>query len=127
MLESYGPPTHPVVSRSRLALEIAAELVGADGWPYQRAHIDLRQSDFDETGFGLIGSGSPDGITEVSEGGAGLAMINPSAVLTMAHRGTGPFGSPLPVRVIAVLPSYDQTTLGVMERTGLRSFADLRE
>jgi TRAP-type uncharacterized transport system substrate-binding protein len=127
MLESYGPPTHPVLSRSRLALEIAAELVGSDGWPYQRAHIDLRQSDFDETGFGLIGSGSPDGITGVSEGGAGLAMINPSAVLTMAHRGTGPFGLPLPVRVIAVLPSYDQITLGVMERTGLRSFADLRE
>ena len=58
MLESYGPPTPPVFSRSRLALEIAAELVGTDGWPYLRAHIDLRQSDFDEAGFGLFGSGS---------------------------------------------------------------------
>ncbi len=54
-------------------------------------------------------------------------MINPSAMLTMAYRGTGPFTRPLPVRVIAVLPSYDQITLGVMERTGLRSFADIRE
>ena len=127
MLESYGPPTPPVFSRSRLALEIAAELVGTNGWPYLRAHVDLRQSDFDDTGFGLIGSGSPDGIDEVAQGRAGLAMINPSAVLTMAYRGTGPFTRPLPVRVIAVLPSYDQITLGVMERTGLRSFADIRE
>ena len=127
MLESYGPPTPPVLSRSRLALEIAAELVGTDGWPYLRAHVDLRQSDFDEAGFGLFGSGSPEGIDEVAQGRAGLAMINPSAMLTMAYRGTGPFTKPLPVRVIAVLPSYDQITLGVMERTGLRSFADIRE
>ena len=127
MLESYGPPTPPVFSRSRLALEIAAELVGTDGWPYLRAHIDLRQSDFDEAGFGLFGSGSPEGIDEVAQGRAGLAMINPSAMLTMAYRGTGPFTRPLPVRVIAVLPSYDQITLGVMERTGLRSFADIHE
>ena len=127
MLESYGPPTPPVFSRSRLALEIATELVGTEGWPYLRAHVDLRQSDFDETGFRLIGSGSADGIIEVAEGRAGLAMINPSAVLTMAYRGTGPFSRPLPVRVIAVLPSYDQITIGVMERTGLRSFADIRE
>ena len=127
MPESYGPSTPPVFSRSRLALEVAAELVGADGWPYLRAHIDLRQNDFDETGFGLFGSGSADGITVVSEGRAGLAMLNPSALLTMAYRGAGPFDAPLPVRVIAVLPSYDQITLGVMERTGLRSFADIKE
>ena len=97
MPESYGPSTPPVFSRSRLALEVAAELVGADGWPYLRAHISLRHSDFDETGFGLFGSGTPDGITKVSEGGVGLAMINPSAVLTMAYRGAGPFDAPLPV------------------------------
>ena len=36
MPESYGPSTPPVFSRSRLALEVAAELVGTDGWPYLR-------------------------------------------------------------------------------------------
>ena len=127
MLESYGPFTPPVLTRSRVALEMASELAGMDGWPYLRAHVDLRQSDFDETGFRLIGSGSADGVAEVGEGRAGLAMINPSVVLTMGYRGTGPFESPLPVRVISVLPSYDQITLGVMERTGLRSFDDIRE
>jgi TRAP-type uncharacterized transport system substrate-binding protein len=75
----------------------------------------------------LFGSGSPDGIEAVAEGRAGLAMINPSAVLTMAYRGTGPYDTPLPVSVISVLPSYDQIVLGVMERTGLRTFDDIRD
>lgn len=127
MLESYGPSTPPVLSRSLMALELAAELVSHDTWPYLRAHVDLRARDFDTTGFTLFGSGSPDGIEEVAAGRAGLAMINPSAVLTMAYRGTGPFEKPLPVSVISILPSYDQIVLGVTERTGLRSFDDIRE
>lgn len=126
MLESYGPPTPPVLSRSRMALELASELVGTKEWPFLRAHVELRERDFDTTGFTLFGSGSPDGIDEVAAGRAGLAMINPSAVLTMAYRGTGPFAKPLPVRVISILPSYDQIVLGVAERTGLRSFDDIR-
>jgi hypothetical protein len=100
MLESYGPPTPPALSRSRVALELAAELVGTQGWPYLRAHIELRERDFDQTGFGLFGSGSPDGIDEVAAGRSGLAMINPSAVLSMAYRGTGPYTAPLLVRII---------------------------
>ena len=127
MLESYGPPTPPVLSRSRIALELASALVGDADWPFLRAHVELRARDFDTTGFALFGSGSPDGIDEVSAGRAGLAMINPSAVLTMAHRGTGPYGQALPVRVITVLPSYDQIVLGVMEHTGITSFDDIRD
>ena len=127
MTQSSGARTPPVLSRSRMALELAAELVGTAGWPYLRAHIELRESDFDRSGFGLFGSGSPDGIDLVASGGAGLAMINPSAVLTMAYRGTGPFERPLPVRVITVLPSYDQIAFGVAEKTGLRTLADLAE
>lgn len=126
-MESYGLNTPPVLRRSRMALEIAAELAGTQGWPYLRAHIDLRARDFEEEGFTLFGSGSPDGIDDVASGKAGLAMINPSAMLSMAYRGTGPYAKPLPVRVISVLPSYDQIVLGVMERTGLTSFSDIRE
>jgi TRAP-type uncharacterized transport system substrate-binding protein len=127
MMDSYGPNTPPVLSRSKVALEIAAELIGTQGWPYLRAHVDLRERDFDESGFGIFGSGSPDGIDLVGSGGSALAMINPSAMLTMAYRGTGPYLAPLPVRVVSILPSYDQIVLGVMERTGLRSFSDIRE
>ena len=127
MTQSSGARTPPVLSRSRMALELAAELVGTTGWPYVRAHIELRERDFDQAGFALFGSGSPEGIDRVAAGKAGLAMINPSAMLTMAHRGTGPFEQPLPVRAITVLPSYDQITFGVAEHTGLRTLADLAE
>jgi TRAP-type uncharacterized transport system substrate-binding protein len=127
MLESYGPPTPPVLSRSKVALELAAELVGKQGWPYLRAHVDLREKDFDESGFGIFGSGSPDGIDRVASGRSHIAMINPSAMLSMAYRGTGPYSKPLPVRVISMLPSFDQIVLGVMEGTGLTSFDDIRE
>ena len=106
MLESYGPPTPPVLSRSRVALEFGAELVGTQGWPYLRAHIELRERDFDQTGFGLFGSGSPDGINEVAPGRSGLAMIHPSAVLSIAYRGTGPYTAPAMARIISVLPSF---------------------
>jgi hypothetical protein len=63
---SNNPP--PVFIRSRLVLEVAAELVGMDGWPYLRAHIDLRARNFDEEGFRMFGSGSPDGIDLVGSG-----------------------------------------------------------
>ena len=81
----------PAVARSKLALELAAELVGMDGWPHLRAQILMKTQDFDPSGFSIYGSGQPDGIEQVARGEAQLAMINPSAVLTMAYRGTGPF------------------------------------
>jgi TRAP-type uncharacterized transport system substrate-binding protein len=127
MPESYGPGSPPVLVRSKVALELAAELIGTQRWPFLRAHVDLRHQDFDHSGFGIFGSGSPDGIDQVAAGQSGLAMINPSAVLAMAYRGTGPYSKPLPVRTIAVIPSFDQIVLGVMEHTGLTSFADILE
>ena len=118
-----NPP--PVFIRSRLALELAAELVGVGDWPYLRAHIELRARDFDEEGFGIFGSGSPEGIELVATRQVAIAMINPSPMLTMAYRGTGPFTEALPVRAISVSPSYDQIVLGVTEATGITSFYDI--
>ena len=115
----------PAVARSKLALELAAELVGMDGWPHLRAQILLKTQDFDPSGFSIYGSGQPDGIEQVARGEAQLAMINPSAVLTMAYRGTGPFDQALGVRAISVIPSYDQIAFAVTEATGLRSLADV--
>ncbi len=115
----------PAVTRSKLALELAAELVGMDGWPHLRAQVLLKTQDFDPSGFSLYGSGQPDGIEQVARGESQLAIINPSAVLTMAHRGTGFFERALDVRAITVLPSYDQIAFAVTEATGLRSLADV--
>jgi TRAP-type uncharacterized transport system substrate-binding protein len=117
------PP--PVFIRSRLALEVAAELVGTAEWPYLRAHVDLRARDFDSEGFSIFGTGSPDGIDLVGSGDVAMAMINPSAMLTMAYRGKGPYAKPIDVRAITVSPSYDQIALGVLESTGITSFDDI--
>ena len=115
----------PAVARSKLALELAAELVGMEGWPHLRAQVLLKTQDFDPAGFSLYGSGQPDGIEQVARGESQLAMINPSAMLTMAYRGTGPFERALGVRAISVIPSYDQIAFAVTEATGLRSLADV--
>lgn len=61
----------------------------------------------------------------VVRGEVDLAAINPSAYLTMAYRGTGLFREPLPVRVIAVMPTWDRMFFAVSERTGLSSLADI--
>src|SRR6266540_176694 len=44
-------------------------------------------------------NGDYDLANAVARGELDLAAINPSAYLTMAHRGTGPFPQPLPLRV----------------------------
>src|SRR5207244_8840696 len=56
-----------------------------------------------------------------------LAAINPAAYLSMAHRGTGPFSTPLPVRAIAVMPSWDRMAFAVAARCGIGSLAEIRD
>ncbi len=72
-------------------------------------------------------TGTPDLAFAVARGEIDVAAINPSAFLTMAHRGTGPFPQPLPLRAIAVMPSWDRMAFAVSERTGLTSLGDLRD
>src|SRR3954449_1129827 len=59
-------------------------------------------------------------------GGVGLAFVNPSALLTQAYRGVGLFRTPLPVRIVAVYPSWDRFVFMVHPRTGIRSLADIK-
>ncbi|HEY7248796.1 MAG TPA: TAXI family TRAP transporter solute-binding subunit, partial [Xanthobacteraceae bacterium] len=51
---------------------------------------------------------------------------NPSALLTQAYRGVGLFDKPLPVRIVAVYPSWDRFVFMVHPRTGIRSLADIK-
>ena len=64
-------------------------------------------------------------IIAVGEGKYSLAWVNPSVLLTMAYRGTGPFPKPLPVRTIAVFPSYDVIGFAVRASTGITSLAQI--
>lgn len=61
----------------------------------------------------------------VANGDVDLGALNPSAYLTMAYRGTGPYPEPLPLRAIAVMPTWDRMFLAVLENTGLTSLADI--
>lgn len=63
----------------------------------------------------------------VARGDVDLATINPSAYLTMAYRGTGPYRDGLPLRVIAVMPTWDRMLFVVSPKTGLSSLADIRQ
>jgi hypothetical protein len=56
-----------------------------------------------------------------------LAISNPAGYLALAVRGTGPFKTPIPLRAITVIPSPDQLAFAVTEKTGLKSFAEIRE
>lgn len=64
---------------------------------------------------------------DVARGDLELAIVNPSALLTQAYRGTGLFSEPLPVRVVAVYPSFDRFVCAVHPRTGLTSLAQIKE
>ncbi len=64
---------------------------------------------------------------DVARGEIEMAFVNPSALLTQAYRGTGLFKTPLPVRVVAVYPSWDRFVVAVHPRTGIRSVRDIKD
>ena len=119
--------THPHTTRSRLMLEVAAELVNRRDWPYLQARVSLREQGSNHWPVTLFASDSPAAIWEVAAGKVQFAIINPSMILKMAALGSPPFTEPLPLRSIAVLPSSDQMLFAVAAETGLKSFADIRE
>jgi TRAP-type uncharacterized transport system substrate-binding protein len=65
-------------------------------------------------------------IIAVAQGAYSLAWVNPSVLLTMAYRGKGPFKKRLPLRTIAVFPSFDVMGFAVHESTGITSLAQIK-
>jgi len=64
-------------------------------------------------------------IIAVAEGEYSLAWVNPSVLLTMAYRGTGPYPKKLPLTTIAVFPSYDVMGFAVHQSTGIISLSQI--
>lgn len=119
--------THPHTTRSRLMLEVASRLVSRRDFSYLQARISLREQGSAEWPLTLFASDSPATVGEVAAGRVQFAIINPSMMLKLAALGSAPFEAPVPLRVIAVLPSLDQMVFAVKRETGLTSFRDIRD
>lgn len=124
-MEERGRANHPHTIRSRLVLETASELVGSGDWKYLQARITLREQGSQDWPITLFGSDSPATLFEVAAGRVQIAIINPASILNMAVRGSGPFNEPLPLRAIAVIPSFDHMVFAVTADTGLTSITDI--
>lgn len=122
------PPARllPATIRSRVALEIAAELVAADDQPLRQAKVLLRdQATSGDWSLELFASSGIEGIEAVGRGEAALAMVNPANMLMLAYRGKGPFAAPLPVRTLTVIPSYDAYAFAIRPESGITSFEEI--
>lgn len=119
--------TRPVVTRSRLVLQVAEELASDNDWPLQQARVQLRPQGGGPRSLSLFGSDSPEAIEQVARGEVDIAMVNPAAALALAVRGGGPYHSPLPLRSLAVIPSLDAYVFAVSRQTGLGSLEELRD
>ena len=60
-------------------------------------------------------------------GKVSVAWINPSASVTLAYKGTGPIGRPIPLRTIAVFPSWDVMGFAVHQSTGVVSLEQIKK
>ena len=69
--------------------------------------------------FGV--GGSRENLLDVAEKRLSLLWINPNAPLALAYKGKPPFPAPLPLRAIAVFPSWDAVVIAVRESTGITS------
>ena len=117
---------NPVTTRSRVVLEIAAELVARPDTRLRQAKVLLReQGRGSDWPLALFGSSTSEGVEAVARREADLAMINPAAPLTLALRGKGRYTQPCPVRAIAVIPSFDQYVFAVKSALGLTRFEDI--
>ena len=90
--------------------------------------LSLTAKSNDRKGLSLsFATGSFREIKAVAEGKFSLAWVNPSVLLTMAYRGKGPFRKRLPLRTIAVFPSYDVMGFAIHESTGITSLSQIKK
>jgi TRAP-type uncharacterized transport system substrate-binding protein len=132
------------IQRAKGFLELAAALYDSSlSWESWKAAEGVLQTDArlgnalrlsldaksnDRKGLSLsFATGSFREISAVAEGKFSLAWVNPSVLLTMAYRGKGPFRKRLPLRTLAVFPSYDVMGFAVHESTGITSLSQIKK
>jgi hypothetical protein len=118
-------PIDPLGLRARLMLETSSHLMAEPNWPYRQTTVEMRSQGDEEGIFRLFGANHPDSIRRVAERQLDVSIMNPSAILSMAHRGVGLFSEPMNVALIAVIPHADQLGFAVSQASGLRSLDDI--
>ena len=125
--ESVNRPVGRDTIRSRLVLEVAAEMVDQADWPNRQARVSLRVQGAEHWPINMIASDGPSALDLVARGEMQLAISNPAMYLALAVRGTGPYKTPIPLRVITIIPSPDQLAFAVSERVGVKSLHEIRQ
>jgi TRAP-type uncharacterized transport system substrate-binding protein len=125
--ETVKPPVGRDTIRSRLVLEVAAEMVDQADWPNRQARVSLRVQGAKHWPVNMIASDGPAALDLVARGEMQLAISNPAMYLALAVRGTGPYKTPIPLRAITIIPSPDQLAFAVTERAGVKSLHEIRE
>jgi TRAP-type uncharacterized transport system substrate-binding protein len=126
MITQQTPLHTPAIMRSRLMLEAATELVGANEWRNRQVMILMRPQGDNKWRTRFYASDGPDSIDMVVNGEADIAICNPGGVLGMALKGRGSYKKPLALRSLLVIPQFDQLGFAVTAKTGLKTMADLK-
>ena len=117
--------------RSKMLWEIGLHIAGNPLTPYggnRDMCITVGSGGSDQFKPSLrLATGSAIMAEDVAKGAIEMAFVNPSAMLTQAYRGVGIFKKPLPVRVVAVYPSWDRFVIAVKADAGVRSLKDIKE
>lgn len=126
MAEEYRPvaPVDPTNLRPMLFLDVARQIMLSPDWPYRAVSVTM-ESHTGPGRFSFYGANHPDVIEDVHARRVDISILNPAALLAMAHRGTGVFDRPRDVASIAVLPHDDQLGFAVAGRLGFTSLADI--
>jgi TRAP-type uncharacterized transport system substrate-binding protein len=126
MTEAFRPvaPVDPTNMRPMLFLDVAREMMLGADWPYRAVSV-VMESHTGPGRFAFYGANHPTIIDEVHAGRVDVSILNPAALLTMAHRGVGAFDTPRDVATIAVLPHDDQLGFAVAGRLGFTSLEDI--
>jgi hypothetical protein len=119
MAQAYRPvaPVDPTNLRPMLFLDVAREMMLGQDCSHRAVSVVL-ESHTGPGRFAFYGANHPDAVDDVHERRVDVSVLNPAALLTMAHRGTGAFSSPRDVATIAVLPHDDQLGFAVASRLG---------
>ena len=75
-----GSSRSPVVMRSKLMLEAAAELVGWNDWEDKQVEIHFRPQGAPDWKLCFFASDAPNSIDAVASGRADIAICNPGGV-----------------------------------------------